>query len=45
MYILKYDQLPDLIHAHLILKVHLVLQDGCKCFKNSEILVCLEKLI
>ena len=28
MYILKYDQLPDLIHDHVILEVHLVPQDG-----------------
>ena len=30
LYILKNDQLPDLIHDHVILKVHLVPQDSCK---------------
>ena len=44
MYILKYDQLPYLIHGHVILEVRFVPQDGCKCFQNSEIRVCLEKL-
>ena len=43
-YILKYDQLPDLIHDHVIREVHLVPQDGCKCFQNSEIRVCLATL-
>ena len=45
VYILKYDQLPDLIHDHVILEVHLVPQDACKCFQNNEIRVCREKLI
>ena len=44
MYILKYDQLPDLIHDHVILKVPLVPQDDCKCFQNSDIWVCFKKL-
>ena len=44
MYILKNDELPDLIHDHVILEVHLVPQDESTCFQNSEILVCLEKL-
>ena len=43
-YIIKNYQLPDLIHNHVILEVHLVPQDGCKCFQNSEILVCLDEL-
>ena len=30
MYVLKNDQLPDLIHDNVILEVHLVPQDGCK---------------
>ena len=42
MYILKYDQLPDLINDHVIFEVHL---DSCKCFQNSEIRGCLGKLI
>ena len=44
MYKLKNDQLPDLIHGHVILEVRLAPQDGCKCFQNSEIRVCLKKL-
>ena len=43
--ILKNHELPDLTHDHVILEVHLVPQDNCKCFQNNEIWVCLEKLI
>ena len=42
MYILKSNQLPDLIHDYVILEVNLVPQDGCNYFQNSEIRVCLE---
>ena len=41
-YIINNDQLPDLIHDHVILVVHLVPQDDCNCFQNSDIWVCLE---
>ena len=44
MYILKNDNLPDLIHDNVILVVHLFPQDGGKCFQNSKIRVCHEKL-
>ena len=43
MQIIQNDQLPDLIHDHVILEVHPVPHGGCKCFQNKEILVCLEK--
>ena len=39
MYVLIYVQLPD----YVILEVHLVPQDVCKCFQSSEIRVCHEK--
>ena len=43
MYLLRYDQLPDLIHDHVILEVNLVPQHDCKCLQNIKIRVYLEK--
>ena len=36
------NQLPDLIHGHAILEVHLVPQDDC--FQNIKIRICIGKL-
>ena len=44
MQIIKIDQLPDLIHCQVILEVQLVPLEGCKCFQNNEIWICVEKL-
>ena len=34
----------SMTNYHVILEVQLVPQEGCECFQNSEIWVCLEKL-
>ena len=44
MYILKNYQLPDLIHGHVILEVHLVPQEDYFCFQNIKIRGSLVKL-
>ena len=44
MYILKNDQLPDLIHDHINLDVHLDPQDGLKRLQNNKIRISIEKL-
>ena len=37
MYILENDQLPDLIHAHVDLDVHLDPEDGLERINNLQI--------
>ena len=37
MYILKNDQLPDLINDHVDLDVHLDLQDGLERLRNPKL--------
>ena len=44
MYIVKYDQLPALVHDHVILNVHLGPQDGFHYSYNHKIRIALEKL-
>ena len=44
MYILKNDQLPDLIHDHVDLDVHLDPQDGLERLRNHKIQIPHEKL-
>ena len=41
---LKNDQLPDLIHGHIDLDVHLNPQDGLQRLQNHEIRISPEKL-
>ena len=45
MYILKKYQFPDPIHDYVILKVHLVPQDGLERSENNQIRVPLESLL
>ena len=44
MYILNNDQLPDLVHDHVDLDVHLDPQDGLERLWNHKILIPHEKL-
>ena len=44
MYILKNDQLPDLIHENVDLDVHLDPQDGLESLRNHKIRISIEKL-
>ena len=44
MYILKNYQLPDLIHDHVDLDVHLDPQDGLERLRNHKIRIPHEKL-
>ena len=44
MYLLKNDQLPDLIHDHVDLDVHLDPQDGLERLQNNKIRIPHEKL-
>ena len=44
MYILKNDQLPDLINDHVDLDVHLDPQDGLEHLRNHKIRIPLKTL-